>query len=292
MFSMRFFGWVGTCLGVLVVASTAQALSVAIMPIWHRVALADCVVVGKVTAIEDKMVMAQANANSPNLEAHRVAVLKIDQGFGAAKGLTHVRIGATLPKPVQPGAPQIAGAEMLLPVNLVVGEAFCLILRPHHKETFYVAPYSYEAIRKQNNAGFDKEVSLIERCFKLLEDPNAGLKAKNAEDRLLTVGMLLTQYKMTGRGVRAGEPPQKTEPIDAARNKLILEALAAADWTKRDPTAPISPAQVFGYLQLTDKDGWKQPQNFQDMPAAAQKWLKDHPDHRIQRFVPDSAPKK
>jgi hypothetical protein len=286
--SKRLIGWVGTCLGVLLVASTAEALSVAIMPIWHRVALADCVVIGKVTAIEDKLVMAQANANSPNLEEHRVAVLKIDKGFGSAKGLTHVRIGATIPKPPQPGVPQIAGIEMMHPVNLAVGQEFCLILQPHHKETFFVAPRSYEAIRKQNNAGFDKEAALIERCFKLLENPDASLKAKDPEDRLLAAGMLLTRYKMTGRGVRAGEPPQKTEPIDAAQNKLILEALASADWTKRDPAAQISPAQVFGYLQLTDKDGWKQPQNFQEMPAVAQKWLKDHAaTYRIQRFVPD-----
>ncbi|MBL8797349.1 MAG: hypothetical protein JNM56_25835 [Planctomycetia bacterium] len=292
MRNTRFYCWLAVCLGVLGLTSSAQALSVAIMPLWHRVALADCVVIGKVSAIEDKLVMASVAPNGP-MEEHRVAVLKLDKGFGTAKGLTHVRIGATIPKPPQPGVPQIAGIEMTYPVNLAVGQEFCLILQPHHKETFFVAPRSYEAIRKQNNANFDKEAALIERCFKLLENPDASLKSKDAEDRLLTAGMLLTRYKMTGRGVRAGEPAQKTEPIDATQNKLILEALASADWTKRDPAAFISPAQVFGYLQLTDKDGWKQPQNFNEMPAAAQKWLKDHAaTHRIQRFVPEKPNKQ
>lgn len=282
MFKSQLIRWVGTCLGVVVLASHAQALKVAIMPVWHRVALADCVVVGKVTAIEDKLVMAQRAADSPVLEAHRVAVLKLDKGFGAAKGLTHVRIGAIPPKPAQLDVPQIAGIEMTYPVDLAVGKEYCLILQPHYQEPFYVAPRTYEAL----SAGKDsKDVALVERCFKLLEDPVAGLKSKNADDRLLTAGMLLTRCKMSAFGARDAVPGQKMEPIDAAQNKLILESLASADWSKRED-AVISPVEVFGYLQLTAKDGWKQPQKIEDVPAAAQQWLKDHAGtHRIQRFV-------
>ena len=48
----------------------------------------------------------------------------------------------------------------------------------------------------------------------------------------------------------------------------------------------------FDPFKLTEKDGWKQPQNGQDFVAAAQKWCKEHAgSYRIERLVPEKAEK-
>jgi hypothetical protein len=92
---------------------------------------------------------------------------------------------------------------------------------------------------------------------------------------------------------RSAGPP-KTEPIDATESKLILQTLADWDWKQRDPNAwQMTPQNLFLRLGLTEKDGWKQPGDFQQLPEAARQWLRDNfGKYRIQRYVWDTAPKK
>src|SRR5262249_20100477 len=121
-------------------------------------------------------------------------------------------------------------------------------------------------------------------------DPMASLKSKDADERVLTAGMLIHRYRdyrknPTGKA--------KQEPIDAAESKQILLALAEADWNKGGTPGSIHPQMAFGMLQLTDADGWrpdfKDPNGFQ---TAAKKWLKDNADkYRVKQFVPEKAEK-
>jgi hypothetical protein len=81
--------------------------------------------------------------------------------------------------------------------------------------------------------------------------------------------------------------------VPADLSKLILEALAGADWGA--PNGPVSPHASFVRLGLTDKDGWAQPDDIKEFAPAARKWLRAHADsYRIQRYVPEekSPPKE
>ena len=71
-----------------------------------------------------------------------------------------------------------------------------------------------------------------------------------------------------------------------------MQTLAEADWTRQPLGYERSPLVLFLRLGLTDKDGWVQPENFADIPAAAKKWLAGHADsYRLQRFVSARADK-
>jgi hypothetical protein len=88
--------------------------------------------------------------------------------------------------------------------------------------------------------------------------------------------LLITQYRTYQRGVHNKE--RKTEPIDAAQSKLILEALAGADWKKSVSDFQVTPQRLFNQLGATPQDGWK-PQAFndaKDFETAAKTWLKEH----------------
>jgi hypothetical protein len=155
-----------------------------------------------------------------------------------------------------------------------------------------VAQNYYDASVKKDNPNFDKEVDEAKRCAKLLADPMASLKAKEAGDRGLTAMMLVARYRIRRPG--AGEP--KTEEVSAEESKLILQGLSDADWgpIPAGPTGfPMSPLQSFFQLGLTEKDGWKSPQAPKDWPDAAKKWLKDNADkYRVQKFVADKKDEK
>ena len=48
----------------------------------------------------------------------------------------------------------------------------------------------------------------------------------------------------------------------------------------------MNPQNYFFRLGLTEKEGWKQPQDAAAIPDAAKKWLKDNAEkYRIERYV-------
>ena len=106
------------------------------------------------------------------------------------------------------------------------------------------------------------------------------MKAKDAEDRFLTAGMLIARY-------RTRKTPKAEEtPIDAEQSKQILQALAAADWTPSTDLMQLTPLMVVNRLPLTEKDGWSPPKDVKKYPEYAQKWLKEHEgSYRITKFV-------
>lgn len=241
--------------GLMVLHSTSFARRAAPPPITDRVARADCVVIGKVTAIEDKTV------KSPALGEMGVAIVKIDNGLLGAKGLTHVKVG------FNPGV-------------LMQGQEACFFLTKVPGETFFTANNFFDIIRKAEGTDFAQETAVVKRCATLLDEPMKGLKAKDPGERLLTASLLIGRY----RTPRMARSPQ--EPIDAAESKLILETLAEADWTRFDPVLRTQPSNLFFRLGLTEADGWKQPADFQQVQATAKEWLKANSDkYRIKRFV-------
>lgn len=270
--------------GVSFAQAVADRVAIRLSPLPERVATADAVVVGKVTAIEDKTVSAEMAPGAKEKTEYHVAVIKVADDILGAKGLTHIKVGFVKPAAPVPGKPPIIrpGGGYAAPQPTVDQEG-CFFLTKHHSEPFYLLQGYNSVINKAGNDNFDKDVARAKECAKLLADPKAGLKSKDADTRALTAEMLAIRYTTP----RAGQT--KREAIDADESKLILTALAEADWTKNVGPNDLSPQWGFARLGLTDKDGWNAagpfntPNAYQD---AAKAWLKGHADtYRIQRYV-------
>jgi len=276
-------------LSVLAGTSSAQARAVAIRlsALPERVATADAVVVGKVTGIEEKAVSAESFPGAKDKAEFHIAIVKVQDAVLGTKDLTHVKIGFI--KPPQ-GKPIIRPGGYRPPQPMVDQEG-CFFLTKHPTETFYLLQGFNSIINKTGNDNFAKEMERVKECAKLMADPKAGLKAKDADSRALTAAMLVLRYTMP----QAGQT--KREDIGAEESKQILTALAGGDWTKTYSLTELPPSYAFGRLTHTEKDGWNwkpapgdQPTAYQD---AAKAWLKDNAGtYRIQRFVSDKKDEK
>jgi hypothetical protein len=237
-------------LAITFCASGLHAKSIPPPPIAYRVAQSDCVIFGKVTALEDKSVKGSG-------VEYKIAVVKVEKNIWGAKGLTDVRVGFT---------PTVRR----FPLDLMVGQEVVLFLNRVGGETFFSANGHFGALNKADNPNFDKDFDLAVNAGKILEEPLPALKSKDADERMVAVTLLILQNNPSRGG-------GKTEPLDGPTSKLILETLADADWEKA-PTdrGAIAPQGLFGLLGLTDKDGWVPPDDFKQYATAAKKWLKEH----------------
>ncbi|HKI38031.1 MAG TPA: hypothetical protein VKA46_39625 [Gemmataceae bacterium] len=270
-------------------AKRIAPLAIRFSPLPERVATADAVVAGKVTSFEDKTVSAEPFAGAKEKAEFQIAVIKIEDAVLGAKGLTHVKVGTVKPpegKPIiRPGG--------YGPPRLTVDQEGIFFLQKHPTESFYVLQGANSVINKASNDNFDKQLARAKECAKLLADPKAGLKSKEAEDRALTASMLVIRYRTPIPG------QTKTERIDAEESKSILTALAGGDWTKGNALEDLNPQWGFNRLGLTDKDGWNwqpepgKPVGPNDFADAAKAWLKGHADsYRIERYVSDKKDEK
>jgi hypothetical protein len=271
-------GLTGLAMLAAALVSQAGTLPADALPLPNRMGTADVVVLGKVTAIADKTVMAAPFPGAKNKIEYKIAdvtineVLKTQPGSKVALGGTPVRLAfVVLPKGV---------AIRPAPFQAQVGMEGVFFLTKH-ETGFYLAPGGLNFLNK-NNQGFDKDLALLKRCAKIIKAPDTALKAKDAEERFLAAAMLLAKYRMR----RSSN--DKTEPIKAEQSKLILKALASADWTPSKDFTKLSPRMVLFKLPLTKKDGWEPPagNDAKAFAAYAQKWLNDHADtYRIEKFV-------
>lgn len=238
-----------------------------------RLATSDCVVIGRVTTLEEKLVEARPGPDSKDKVSYQVAIVQVSDAVGSAKGLTHIKVGY-IPVPANPKR-GFGG------VNLAEGQEVILYLQPHHEAAFHVIP-SYFCITDKKNGDYENELALIKKAAKLLDEPVKGLKSKDESDRYRTAAMLIARY----RSYRPGLSNQ-FESIDAEESKLILGVLADTDWTRSEPELwNLSPLNVFYRLGITQKDGWTVPNDPKEVVPAAKKWLKEHTDSfRIQRYA-------
>jgi hypothetical protein len=266
-------GIVGLAFVVVTLATRAGTIPADALPLPNRLATADAVVVGKITAIEDKTEMAAPFPGAKNKVEYKIAVVKISEGLRGQKGMATLRLGyIPTPMGVVVNPP---------PFQPMVGMEGVFFLNKHGVGGFYLAPGGLNFLNK-TMPNFDKDLALLKRCAKIIQTPDAALKAKNAEERFLTAAMLLAQYRTRKSS------NDKTEPIDAEQSKLILKALASADWTPTKDFMKLSPRMVLFRLPLTKKDGWEPPpgNDAKALAAYAQKWLNDHAEtYRIQKFV-------
>jgi hypothetical protein len=266
----------------LLAVAPVRAMMIAPQPIPARVAAADVVVVGKVTAFEDKTVSATQFPGATEKVEFNIAIVKIADPVLNAKGLTNIKVGFYVPPMPAPGGPIRIGGRRP-PVKLDVDQEGCLLLTKHHDADFYTI--DYVGVFDKKSQTYEKDLEQVKKAAKLLADPKAGLESKDANDRLTTAGMLIARY-------RKFVPNGKEEAIDATESKLILKTLADAEWPKTVNFQDMSAQRAFGQLGLQPKDGWN-PQGVTDYTAASKAWLKDNADtYRIKRFVTEKKDEK
>jgi hypothetical protein len=265
---------------VALIVSPSQALK-RLMPapasIPQRVALAETIVLGKVTRIEGQSIMMSESPGSEKREFF-VAFVHVQESLVGADGLTDLKVAF----PAQPiNRLEFDGGSNDYLLQLETDQEVCLFLKPHHAGEFMVGATYYPALNKKDSS-FEANWKLTQKCVKLMANPEQGLVAQDGENRFLTAAMLILRYR-TPPIFSKGQPKQ--EAIHAKQSRLILQALAEADWQK--PMAElgyeIRPDTLFGRLNLTAKDGWNQSVS----PEAAKKWLKEHAEkYRIRKYVP------
>jgi len=237
-----------------------------------RFAQADCVVVGKVTEIEEKTVKV-TYPGSKEVAEFQVGIVKIAHLGKGDKGVTHVKVCFL------PLDPRSKRQQSVLKVDQEV----VLLLRKHPDEPYYFSNGFYDIIPKQSGVEyFDAVVTQVKLCSKFLADPDAGLKSMEAKERLLATALLISTYR------RTNDPKAKTELIPAEHSKAILQTLAEADWAKREPELgrDLTMQSLFLMLGLTRDDGWVQPAEGKDIATEAKKWLKENQDkYRVKKFV-------
>jgi hypothetical protein len=262
-------------LSCLALASVVSAAMMAPPALPLRMATADLVVVGKVTALEEKLVAAEMFKG--DTRQMRTARFKVGETvFG--KGTREIKVGF-IPPPTAPGGPiRRRRVGVQLSTNQ---EAALLLVRHPTKKGLYVIQGLFDVIDKTSNAAFASQVQELKKAGKLLANPGKGLNARSAEDRYLTAAMLITRYRTTRPGMG------KLEAVPAAESKQILKALAEADWDGRTPRPfGISPQGLFNRLGATEKDGWKVPRDYNQFAGQAKQWLKDNAGkYRLQRYA-------
>jgi hypothetical protein len=251
--------------------ATAGTIAADELPLPNRVARAPVVVVGKVTAFEDKPVMAAPAPGAKNVE-YKIAVLTVSDALRAPKGTKTLRLGFVPPPPGVIINPR--------PFQATMGQEGCFFLRKHSTGDFYVPAMQLCFVNKAGTS-FAKELALIKRCTTILGAPDAALKGKDTENRFLAAAMLVARYRTRHSAA------DKMEPLDAEKSKLILRALADADWTPSKDFTKLTPLMVLHRLGLTNKDGFMPTKREPEAYAAyARQWVRDHADtYRIQKFV-------
>lgn len=249
-------------------------------PLAQRAATAEVVIVGKVLKLEPKTIDAAPRWSTKPVP-HTVAVLKIEDKLMGAKNVTHLRVGF-INTPGHPRYPEMT-------MQLTAGQRVMLFLHPHPKESFYImsAYYDRVAVHPKNAKYFEQQVAQTKTLMKLMENPQAALKSKNENERLLAAAMLIVKYRtpVTQRGT-----PYKEQAISQAESSLILKALAKADFQNKRMVPELgyqlSPMMLLTRLGITEKDGLKYPKDFRQRPAVIQKWLKENAEkYRIKKYV-------
>jgi hypothetical protein len=282
--------------GLVVLASLAlfgaasQALAVRIMAplsIGDRVARATTVVTGKVTSVEEKTVKAAPFPGSTDKVEYIIAVVRIDDAVQGAKGLTHVKVGFQAPQAGGPGRPIIRPG--FVQVKLEKDQEVLLFLNAHHGGEFELLSGPYDVIDKKAET-MEKDVESAKKAVRILAEPEKALKVNDATERLEAANLIVTKFRTPPM---SDKEPEET-PIDADLSKLVMNALADADWTppKPGPGGPrlgfyqVTPIGIFYRLGVNEKDGFKPPMDGAKVNDYVEKWVKDNKDkYRIKMFV-------
>jgi hypothetical protein len=233
----------------------------------QKVAIAECVVLGKITAIQDKPTQGKGEMRGWDFT---IVDVEIKESLYGAKDKKQVRFGF----------PDID--KQRAKPGLTVGQIGYFCGLRDGTNDFYIFPVGCSGADK--DPGFEKDLTAARRLGRLLEHSEQGLKSTDVEDRLLTAYLLVLRncYAPWRRGSVG-----KAEPIDAEQSKRILLALAEGDWKKnrrevREAVAALQLSVKFGAPPLKDFP----PEGGEEQwVAAAKQWLKQNAEtYRIHQL--------
>ena len=176
-----------------------------------------------------------------------------------------------------------------------------LYLVKHPTADFYIMPGMSPPVDATSDMGM-KELEALKRYTKVIAEPMKGLKSDKSEVRAETAASLVMKYRAYPDF--GGEMAVAEVAIPADENKLILDALAEADWVRAQGpnglnTYQPTPMQAVLQLYLSEKDGWIPPMmkpgdNYYAIHKAAFVKWRTGPgkDYVIKKVVPTTKPKK
>jgi hypothetical protein len=275
--------------------SYALAIAMPMKPGPNRVATTDTIIVGRVMGMEDVDVKVPVAPGQQATQTYRIAIVSVTDVIKGKADLKRVRVGFV---PLNNGGPGGGpgggpiGRPGFGPVQLQTGQEGLFYLSKHPTGDFLTVNGQFDFIPGQNKDEVEKEIAEAKHAIKLMDNPMEGLKSKDQKDRYLTAALLITKYRTPHAG------SNKTEKISAEESKLILQALAEADW-KAQPIGggikgrpgfdPMGPMNLFGMLGVTQQDGFTPPQKIttpQDYPNYCRDWCQQNAGkYQIQRFV-------
>ncbi|QEL20823.1 hypothetical protein [Limnoglobus roseus] len=207
-----------------------------------RAATAEVVAIGKITALESGEVEVPQFANSANKLTFRIAVVKIEDDLAGAAGQTHLKVGfPTTGAAARVGMPAFDWKENAVGLFLV---------SKHHTGSFYVGTNNGQPIDAAAE-GYKNSLVQVKRARAVIADPIQGLKGKEVKDRYFAAAILVQKYRTSTAG-----QTNKTEGVPTEESKLILSAVADADWENPEKDVP-TPYQTFTRLGLTAVDKWQ-----------------------------------
>lgn len=266
---------------LLTVGLTAKALMIAPPPVGLRLATAQLAVIGKVTKLADKTVPAEMFQD--DTQQMMIATVRVEQTL-LGKPVKEIQVGFVVPME-NPGRPPLGRPIFRGPrVNLVVDQEALMLLKPHpKKKDVFIAADLFSILNKNDNPNFKNELAEVQKAAKVLSNPLQALRAKTADERLFAAALLINRY-YTPEG-----DDSKTEKVSTTESKLILDILANADWKapERGPGSyALNPQGLFFRLNLSAKDGWSQPADFNQIEVEAKKWLKANSGkYQLTRYV-------
>ncbi|MCS7271016.1 MAG: hypothetical protein NZ703_08020, partial [Gemmataceae bacterium] len=253
---MKRLFWQGLALGlVLVAAWPAAALRIAYFPPTQRAIHSEVVVIGKVVGIEKQPVDLAPAPGATDKVTHKVALIKVQENLTGADNLTHLKIAYVPPAAPPPEGGELVPERPIRPIRppirpglqlpeLREGDEFLFFLVKHPGGSYYMMPGMYPPIPvKKDDEGAKKEIEMVRKVTAALAQPLAGLKSDKPEVRAQTAAILIMKYRSAPMFAQQVEQV----PIDAELSRLILQALAEADWSQQPEGEPfpIQPAQAF-----------------------------------------------
>ena len=238
-----------TVAALLLVTPVAAKRAAPFSPV-DKLVRADAAVIGKVTAIEKELLTAAPDRGATEKVSYTVAVVKVETALTGAANATHVKVGFVAP-PKNAPAPGRGYAA----VALAEGAEGLFFLTMHHSGAFYtLSPMLAQVETTSDN--YKAQVAQTKRAAAVLAEPAKALKADKAADR----GFAATVVAMKYRAFPENAAEVETVKVPADESRLVLKALAEANW-KPDPNDATAPNayQAFSRLGLTDADGWKFP---------------------------------
>ncbi len=225
--------------------------------------LSEVVAVGTVARVEPEPTRAKPLPSAVEEVAYTITVVKVETPLIGGKNVTHVRVGTR------------QGDLSFLPNDGKV----LVFLRPHPVANFLVASPFHSPLDLSAD-GAAETLKRVEAVAATVNDPVKALSAEKKDDRVVAAAVLAERYSRLSRGADGSELVDRP----AEESKLLLSALAGADWSAPLPDGLTVLSLVHG-MELGPQ-GYSLEPTVDASKTRFVKWLaEDGKAARVRQFV-------